>query len=72
MVMRRKSFDVLFEPKQGMAELVKKPTMWRSLFYFVISMGAFIGVITNVIFADQSIAVRFAILVGLLLIKLVA
>ena len=70
--MRRKSFDVLFEPKQGMAELAKKPTMWRSLFYFVISMGAFIGVITNVIFADQLIAVRFAILVGLLVIKLIA
>ena len=70
--MRRKSFDVLFEPKQGMVELAKKPTMWRSLFYFVISVGAFIGVITNVIFADQSIAVRFAVLVGFLLIKLVA
>ena len=70
--MRRKSFDVLFEPKLGMAELAKKPTMWRSLFYFVISMGAFIGVITNVIFADQSIAVRFAILLGFLLIKLIA
>ena len=63
--MRRKSFDVLFEPKQGMVELAKKPTMWRSLFYFVISVGAFIGVITNVIFADQSIAVRFAVLAGL-------
>jgi len=70
--MRRKSFDVLFEPKQGMAELVKKPTMWRSLFYFVISAGAFIGVITNVLFAEQSIPVRFAILLGLLVVKLVA
>ena len=55
MVMRRKSFDVLFEPKLGMAELAKKPTMWRSLFYFVISMGAFIGVITNVIFAPDTL-----------------
>lgn len=70
--MRRKSFDVLFEPKQGMAELAKNPTMWRSLFYFVISAGAFSGVITNVLFADQSLAIRFAVLIGLLLVKLVA
>jgi len=69
--MRRKSYDVLFEPKLGMAELVKKPTMWRSLFYFVISAGAFIGVVTNVLFADQSLAVRFGILLGLLLVKIV-
>ena len=70
--MRRKTFDVLFEPKQAMAELVKKPTMWRSLFYFVISAGAFTGVITNVIFADQTLAVRLAILAGLLLVKIVS
>lgn len=70
--MRRKSFDILFAPKQGMAELAKKPTMWRSLFYFIISAGAFLGVITNVILAEQPLAVRFAVLAGILTVKIVA
>lgn len=69
--MRRKSFDVLFATKAGMAELALNPTMWRSLFYFTISAGAFIGVCTNIVFSQQLLGVRFAILVGIILTKIV-
>ena len=69
--MRRKSFDVLFETKTGMAELALNPTLWRSLFYFTISLGSFIGVCTNVIFSQQTLGIRFAVLVGILVIKAV-
>ncbi len=65
--MRRKSFDVLFATKTGMGWVAQHPTLWRSLFYFVISMGAFTGVCTNIAFAQQYLWVRFAILVGVLL-----
>lgn len=68
--MRRKSFDVLFDTKTGMTWLAEHPTMWRSLFYFVISTGAFIGVCTNVFFSQEYLGVRFAILVGILLVNL--
>ena len=67
--MRRKSFDVLFDTKNGMAWLADHPTMWRSLFYFVISLGAFLGVCTNVFFKEEYIGVRFAILIGMLVSK---
>ena len=67
--MRRKSFDVLFDTKSGMAWLADHPTMWRSLFYFVISLGAFAGVCTNVFFREEYIGVRFAILLGFLVVR---
>ena len=67
--MRRKSFDVLFDTKSGMAWLAQHPTMWRSLFYFVISIGAFVGVCTNVFFKEEYIGVRFALLIGILVVK---
>jgi hypothetical protein len=70
--MRRKSFDVLFATKAGMGWLAQHPTLWRSLFYFTISMGAFFGVCTNIAFAQQYILVRFGILVGVLLAQLIA
>ena len=64
--MRRKSFDVLFATKTGMGWLAQHPTLWRSLFYFVISMGAFTGVCTNIAFADQYLWVRLGVLLGVL------
>jgi hypothetical protein len=67
--MRRKSFDVLFDTRNGMTWLADHPTMWRSLFYFVISQGAFVGVCTNVFFKEEYIGVRFAILIGILVVK---
>ncbi len=69
--MRRKSFDVLFATKSGMGWLAQHPTLWRSLFYFVISEGTFFGICSNVVFASQELPLRFAILVGLLLAKLI-
>lgn len=70
--MRRKSYDILFEPKAGMTEMVTQSSVWRSIFYYVISMGAFVGVVTNVLFREQSLAVRFGLLLGILLIKFLA
>jgi len=69
--MRRKSYDVLFETKMGMDWLAQNPTLWRSLFYFVISVGAYVGVCTNVIFSQQEMAVRFAILIAILLVYII-
>ena len=70
--MRRKSYNVLFETKAGMAEIAQHPTLWRSLFYFVISVGAFVGVCTNVVFSQQTLPVRIGILVGVLLVKILS
>lgn len=69
--MRRKTFDVLFMSKMGMAELALAPTMWRSLFYMTISVGAFVGVVVNVLFASQPLAVRMGLILGFLLLKIV-
>ena len=33
--MRRKTYDVLFEPEAGMLALVKTPCLWRRAFYFI-------------------------------------
>jgi hypothetical protein len=40
--MRRKTFNVLFETKNEMDILGKEHCMWRSLWYFVLSLGFFI------------------------------
>lgn len=60
--MRRKTFDVLFEPEAGMALLVKQPCLWRSAFYFVLSVGFFIGVVSNSWLNFQPLEIRFAII----------
>lgn len=62
--MRRKTFEVLFEPAQGMAELVKNPCLWRSGYYFTLSLGLFTGVITNSWLLDQELAVRLAMVIA--------
>ena len=66
--MRRKTFDVLFEPSTGMAVLVKQPCLWRSAFYFTLSVGFFTGVITNSWLIEQSLQIRFAIIICTVLI----
>lgn len=48
--MRRKTFDVLFSTRDGMEMLVKEKCLWRSLWYFAMSIGLFCGVITNQLF----------------------
>lgn len=70
--MRRKTFDVLFEPGAGMAALVKQPCLWRSAFYFTISVGFFTGVVTNSWLLEQPLQVRFAIMLTTVLISATA
>ena len=70
--MRRKTFDVLFEPSTGMAVLVKQPCLWRSAFYFTLSVGFFTGVITNSWLIEQSLQIRFAIIICTVLIAATA
>ena len=52
--MRRKTFDVLFETRDGMRLLVQERCMWRSLWYFALSVG--LSVRFAVIAAAVSIA----------------
>ena len=66
--MRRKTFDVLFEPGTGMTALVKQPSLWRSGFYFTLSVGLFTGVITNTWFLQQTLQTRFALIAAVILI----
>ena len=51
--MRRKTFDVLFSTRDGMEMLVKEKCLWRSLWYFAMSVGLFCGVTTNQLFLAQ-------------------
>ena len=60
--MRRKTFDVLFETRDGMRLLVQERCMWRSLWYFALSVGLFSGVVTNQLFLGQALSVRFAVI----------
>ena len=60
--MRRKTFDVLFETRDGMRLLVQERCMWRSVWYFDLSVGLFSGVVTNQLFLDQTLSVRFAVI----------
>lgn len=66
--MRRKTFDVLFEPEAGMGLLVKQPCLWRSAFYFVLSVGFFTGVVTNSWLSFQPLEIRFAIIAATVII----
>lgn len=70
--MRRKTFDVLFDPGAGMPLLVRQPCLWRSAFYFTLSVGFFSGVLTNILFLQQPLAIRFAIIVCTVLISATA
>lgn len=66
--MRRKTFDVLFSTRDGMEMLVKEKCLWRSLWYFAMSVGLFCGVITNQLFLEQPLTVRFGIIAVVLVI----
>ncbi len=70
--MRRKTFDVLFEPGAGMAALVKQPCLWRSAFYFTLSVGFFTGVVTNCWLLEEPLQIRFAIIMATVLIAATA
>lgn len=62
--MRRKTFDVLFETSTGLTALVKQPCLWRSGYYFTLSIGLFTGVVTNTWFLDHYIGERIAIILA--------
>lgn len=70
--MRRKTFDVLFEPGAGLNALVKQPCLWRSAFYFTLSVGFFTGVLSNCWLSEQPLSVRFAIITATVLISATA
>ena len=55
--MRRKTFEVLFEPGAGMAAIAKQPSLWRSAFYFTLSW-----------LLDSPLEVRFGIIIATVLI----
>lgn len=62
--MRRKTFDVLFDTKNGMTVLVKQPCLWRSAWYFTLSIGFFSGVVTNTWLISQPLEVRLAMIIA--------
>ncbi|WP_293553890.1 YIP1 family protein [Phascolarctobacterium sp.] len=70
--MRRKTFDVLFDTSAGMAVLTKQPCLWRSAFYFTLSVGFFTGVTTNCWLLEQELAVRLAIIIAVVIITATA
>ena len=68
--MRRKTFDVLFEPAAGLTALVKQPSLWRSGYYFTLSVGLFTGVITNTWLLQQTLQFRFAVIAAVVLVTI--
>lgn len=70
--MRRKTFDIFFEPSLGLAAIVKQPSLWRSGFYFALSAGLFTGAITNTWLASWPLDARLAVVLGLVLVMATA
>ena len=66
--MRRKTFDVLFETQAGMTALVKQPCLWRSGFYYTLSVGLFTGVVTNSWLIHEPLEVRLAIVIAAIIV----
>ncbi len=67
--MRRKTYEVLFEPKTGMSEIVVSPSLWRSGWYFFLSVGLFTGVVSNIWFSGMPLSVRFAVIIATVVIS---
>ena len=66
--MRRKTFDVLFETQAGMTALVKQPCLWRSGFYYTLSVGLFTGVVSNSWLHHEPLEVRLAIVIAAIIV----
>lgn len=66
--MRRKTFDVLFETQTGMTALVKQPCLWRSGFYYFLSVGLYAGVVSNAWLIHEPLEVRLAIVAALIIV----
>ncbi len=67
--MRRKTFDVLFEPDEGMGLLVRQSSLWRSAMYFTLSVGFFAGVVTNSWLLQEPLSVRMALIAAIVIIS---
>lgn len=65
--MRRKAFNMLFETSSGMDKLMRERSMWRSFFYFTMSVGLFTGVVTNCWLINMSLQIRMAIIAAVIL-----
>lgn len=65
--MRRKAFDMLFETSSGMDKLMHERSLWRSAFYFTMSIGLFTGVVTNSWLINMSLQIRMAIIASVVL-----
>jgi len=66
--MRRKTFDVLFETKNGMHLLGKEQSFSHSALYFALSLGLFGGVVSNHFLAAQPLEIRFAVVLAVIVI----
>ena len=70
--MRRKIYDVLFQTRTGMTDLVKQPSLWRSGFYFTLSVGLFSGVVTNTWLVDLPLSMRLGTVLATVIVTGVA
>ena len=66
--MRRKTFDVLFETNTGMGRLGSEHCLWRSGWYFFLSLGMFGGVVSNHLLAYMPLGVRLGVVLAVVLI----
>lgn len=66
--MRRKTYDLLFDTDAGMAVITRQSSLWRSYFYFALSIGFFTSVITNTWLIHMPLDVRFGIILATLVI----
>lgn len=67
--MRRKTYNLLFETSEGMHELVKQRSLWRSISYFCMSIGFYTGVVTNTWLLHMPLEVRFGIILAIIVIS---
>lgn len=66
--MRRKTYDLLFDTNAGMAVITRQSSLWRSYFYFTLSVGFFTSVVTNTWLLQMPLEVRFAIILATLVV----
>lgn len=62
--MRRKTYEVLFEPEESLTALAKHPSLWRSASYFTMSVGFFAGVVLNTWLYMEPLHFRMALILA--------
>jgi len=63
--LRLENDSLLFNTKAKMTELVDKPRFWLSALCFIVSIGLFTGVVTNTWLIRQSLEIRGAIVLSI-------